>query len=126
MFDEWRRERAIRKVLRCLSRQRVAMILQPGNVWVVELAPSESSELDPILRTCHLRGWVEPIANAVPRGRLAPNGGLPEGRVFDGEAPIYRLTEGGWQALNRTHHWVVFTAVIATITFVATIVAIVS
>jgi hypothetical protein len=61
-------ERLINKTLRRLAKQRVTMILQPGNVWVIEYAVSEgeSSDISAALRTCHLWGWVAPEMNAVP------------------------------------------------------------
>jgi hypothetical protein len=39
-FENFRRERQIRRVMRTLARQRVAVVLQSGVVWVVENAPS--------------------------------------------------------------------------------------
>lgn len=38
MFADWKEERAIRRMLRKLARQRVALVLQPGNVRVIERA----------------------------------------------------------------------------------------
>jgi hypothetical protein len=124
IFDEWRKERAIKAVLRALARQRVAMILQPGNVWVVEYAPQGSDQMDVALRTCHLRGWVEPIQNAVPTGELKPDGSLPD-PLFRQMNPVYRLTEGGWHVINRTQRWIVATFVVAAVTLVVTIIGII-
>jgi len=72
-------EQFILSVLRKLARQRVALILQPGNVWVIEKAIQRNDDVDEALRTCHLRGWVEPIENAIPKIRLGPDGLLPPG-----------------------------------------------
>jgi hypothetical protein len=38
MLDDFLTERAIGQTLRKLSRQRVALILQPGGIWVIERA----------------------------------------------------------------------------------------
>jgi len=92
-FINWKREWFIRKVLRKLSRQRVSLILQPGNVWVIEKSVGEEEQVDEALRTCYLRGWVEPIEKAIPHGKLTSNGKLPEGYIFTESKPIYRLTE---------------------------------
>lgn len=119
------RERTIRRTLLQLSRQRVVGILQPGDVWVVELAPKRSEETQAALRTCHLRGWVEVVSDAVPTGSLTPDGTLPPGDPFSGAEPIYRLTEGGWNAINRTHAWVVAACVIAFASFIAGVVSVV-
>jgi hypothetical protein len=126
MFDEWRRERFIRKTLRRLAQQRVALILQPGNVLVIEKAVmvDENERVMAALQTCNLRGWVEVLSNAIPHGKLTPEGKLPEGSLYSGVAPVYRLTEAGWSAIHRTHEWVVATFVIVTITLIATILSI--
>ena len=126
MFDEWRRERFIRKTLRRLAQQRVALILQPGNFLVVEKAVmvDEDEGVMAALQTCNLRGWVEVLSNAIPHGKLTPEGKLPEGSLYSGVAPVYGLTEAGWSAIHRSHEWVVATFVIVTITLIATIISI--
>lgn len=53
------KERHIRQTLRRLARQRVALVLQPGNIWVIEYAVPENEETDATLKTCYMRGWVE-------------------------------------------------------------------
>lgn len=126
MFDEWRRERFIRKTLRRLSQQRVALILQPGNVWVIEKAVTEgkNEKVAAALRTCDLRGWVKVLQDAVPRGELTLEGKLPEGLPISGVAPIYKLTEAGWNVIHRSHEWVFATFVVVAITLIATILGI--
>jgi len=126
MFDEWRRERFIRKTLRRLSQQRVVGILQPGNFWVIEKAVSEEEgeRVIAALRTCNLRGWVEVLSNAVPHAKLTPEGKLPEGFSMSGVAPLYKLTEAGWSVIHRSHEWVVATFIIVAITLIATILSI--
>jgi hypothetical protein len=123
MLTHWRRERFIRKTLMALAKQRVALILQPGNVWVTEYAPSESVEqVAEALRTCDLRGWAEVVSNAVPQAQLKPGGKLPASLA--GVAPVYRLTEAGWAQVRRTHQWLVATfiaSLIAAIAAVATL-----
>ncbi len=122
MLLTWsKKERFIRKVLKSLSRQRVALILQPGNVFVIEKAPASQPGLEEALRTCHMRGWVEPICNAIPKGKLTKDGRLPEGDIVTGISPYYRLTEAGWSTIRRTHFWVVTTCAIALATLIGTI-----
>jgi hypothetical protein len=48
-------------------------VLQPGNVWVIEKAVPDNLETDADLKTCYMRGWVEPLENSVPKGRLKPD-----------------------------------------------------
>ena len=112
MITEFR----IRRVLRRLAKQRVAMIHQPGNVWVIEKAVKKISETDAILSTCYMRGWVEPIVDALPKGKLTPERTLPDGDIFDEVGPLYRLTDSGWSVINRSHQWLmmsIFVAVLA-------------
>lgn len=97
------KEYSIYRTLKALAKQRVAMILQPGNVWVIEKAVPNNDETEENLRTCYLRGWVEPIEKAIPKGRLEKDGSLPKGQIFENIGPIYRLTDSGWNAIHRTH-----------------------
>jgi len=122
----WRKERAIRRALRGLARQRVAAILQPGNMLVVERGPSRREPSEAALRSCHLRGWAEPIANAVRSGSLGPDGTIPEGQVYDRVGPIYRITDAGWHVLRRTHIWVIWTLLFSLLSLVAAILGVVA
>ena len=110
-------ESDIRRTLKRLSKQRVALVLQPGNVWVIENAIEDDEQTDVALRTAYMRGWVAPIENAVPKGKLTPNGALPSGNPFQEVRPLWRLTEGGWAAVNRTHWWALFAIVISVLSF---------
>jgi hypothetical protein len=96
---EWR----VYRVLRKLARQRVGLVLQPGNVWVIEFAVRDDEQTDALLKTCYMRGWVEPLENSVPKGKLAADGSLPTGNVFQSSGPVWKLTDSGWSAINRTH-----------------------
>jgi hypothetical protein len=117
------REMFIRSVLRRLAKQRVAMILQPGNVWVIEKALAEDDHVDEALRTCYLRGWIEVLDNAVPTGTLKPDGTLPEQCVTHIK-PMYRLTDSGWTVIHGTHAWIVMTWLTALATLIASIIGI--
>ena len=105
MFDDWKRERQIRKVLAGLARQRVALILQPHRVWVIEKALQRDDDVEALLMTCLMRGWIEPLQESMPTGSLTADLKLPTGPMFDRHETLYRLTEGGWNALNRMHAW---------------------
>lgn len=122
-WDGWRRECFIRKTLKRLGRQRVLEILQPGNVWVVERAVTEAEKhVAEALRTCHLRGWVEVVSDAVPQAQLGPGGQLPRVDSPHGVAPIYRLTGEGWNEIRRTHTWVLLTFAAALASLIATLI----
>ena len=116
-----RREWSIYRTLKGLSRQRVALILQPGNVWVIEKALKETEETAANLRTCHLRGWVEPLENAVAQGSLTPEGNLPDQKLFTHVGPIYRLTDSGWAAIHRTHVLILLSTFLALITLIVSL-----
>lgn len=121
IFSEIQKEWGIRRTLRSLSKQRVAVVLQPGNVWVIEKAVEDSAETDADLKTCYMRGWVEPIENALPRGKLTPEGELPDGDIFDRIGPVYKLTDSGWSVINRSHQWLLITIVLGFLTLISAI-----
>ena len=114
-------ESAIRHTLKRLSRQRVALVLQPGNVWVIENAVEDNEQTDTALKTAYMRGWVAPIENAIPTGSLLPDGSLPPGNLFQGVAPLWQLTEGGWTAVNRSHWWALFAILISLLSFTVSV-----
>jgi hypothetical protein len=113
-FEGWRRERRIRGVLKRMARQRVCMILPPQGVWVIECAVPDAPGTEEAFRTCHLRGWVEPIENAIPKGELDAEGKPREPKKYFTEVgPLYRLTEAGWNVIRGTHALLVATCTIA-------------
>lgn len=121
MFEGIRRERLVHRTLRTLSKQRVVDILQPGGVWLLERAlMHEDPGVAASLRTCHLRGWVEIVEDAVPHGSIDANANI---NYPEGTAPVYRLTEAGWAALNRTHEWVIRTFIVAAAALVVALLA---
>lgn len=121
MFENIRKERLIRKALRAIARQRVALILKPGNVMVVENSTPDTEWFDLAVKTAHIRGWVEILHDSIPMGRLRFEGNTP---VFPNEAEqqaMYRLTEGGWAIINRSHTWIRATFFISFLGVVATL-----
>lgn len=105
-------ERTIHRTLRRLSRQRVRLVLQPGNVLVIEKAVGSDEDTDAALRTCWLRGWAEPVEHAIPAGKLTLDGQLPS-PMFTGVTTIYRITDSGWSFVHRSHMWLLMTVLIA-------------
>lgn len=120
-WTSFRRERNIRRVLRSLAGHRVVIVLQPGNVWVIENAPTSFPDYAEALSTCLLRGWIDVLDEAVPHGQLGANG-LPDSKaLFQGKGTIYRVTDSGWAVINRTHTWVLATFAVALLALVATV-----
>ncbi|MNR18270.1 hypothetical protein D3C85_1349920 [compost metagenome] len=109
LIYNWR----IYRLLRRLARQRVGMVLQPGNYWVIEYAVEDNQETDALLKTCYMRGWVEPLQNSVPKGRLQADGSLPNGPMFDSAGPIWKLTDAGWGVIHRRHELGILALVVA-------------
>jgi hypothetical protein len=120
-FEGFRRERNTRRVLRALAGQRVAMILQPGHVLVVENAPSNLPFQQESLNTCLLRGWIEVLHEGVPTGQLSPGDTSLPDQPFTSRAPIYRITDSGWSVINRTHFWVISTFAVALLALIASV-----
>jgi len=101
MFDEI--ERTIRATLRGVARQRVRLVLQPGNVWVVDRTMNEGDDTEAALFTCQMRGWVEPLHHAVPSSSLTSDLRLPPHFRIEKEKTIYRLTSAGWSVIHRSY-----------------------
>lgn len=116
-----RREYSIYQTLKGLAKQRVGMILNPGNTWVIEYALPDTERNQENLRTCHMRGWVDVLENSVPTGRVTKEGDLETRQVFSGRKPIYRLTDSGWNAIHRTHVQTLLGVIVALLGIVITI-----
>lgn len=121
VFVSWKRERRIRRVLTKLARQRVVGVLQPGGVWVIEKALKRDDDAEAALATCLMRGWIEPLHENMPGADLDPDNLLRSPLPFTRTVTTYRLTEGGWAALNRAHAWTLVNVIIAVLSLAATI-----
>jgi hypothetical protein len=119
MFAGFSRERTIRRTLRRLARQRVAIVLQPGNCWVIENAVEDNAKTDAALKTCLMRGWVEPMERAVPMGQFIPSGGLPP--KLDGVGTLYKLTSTGWSVVHRARQLALLAIVISVLSVLVSI-----
>ena len=119
-FTALKRERRVRRVLRSLAGQRVVAVLQPGNVWLIENAP-ELPGKEEAITTCLMRGWVEVLQDAVPKGQLGPDGLPDRNEPFKEHGTIYRITDSGWAVINRTHTWVMATFAVSLLALVAVV-----
>lgn len=115
MFDDFRRERRVRHALRAIARQRVALVLQPGNVQVVERSPPKEEWFELGVRTAQIRGWVEILHENLPTGAVQMKGNTPQLPSNMTPETHYKLTEGGWSVLNRSHAWVLATFIVSTV-----------
>ena len=60
-----------------------------------------------------MRGWVEPLHDNMPTGKLEAFLADPHGQMFTENQTLFRLTEGGWAALNRAHVWTLANTLLA-------------
>lgn len=100
MFKSLKYNWKIHRLLRQLAKQRVGMVLQPGNVWVIEHAVKDTEETKALLYTCQLRGWIELLHESVPNCWLNSDGSLPNGIPFNSKEHIWKLTDSGWAAIH--------------------------
>lgn len=125
MFDDFRRERQVRRALRAIARQRVALVLQPGNVQVVERSPAKEEWFELGVRTAQIRGWVEVLHENLPTGTVHMKGNTPQLPSTMNPETHYKLTEGGWAVLNRSHAWVLATFIVSTVGLIVSAVSLV-
>lgn len=77
--------------------------------------------MDEALTTCLMRGWVEVLVGAVPKGQVAKDG-LPDcDEPFKGHGTIYRITDSGWAVINRTQTWLMATFAVSLLALVAVV-----
>jgi hypothetical protein len=115
MLDDFLQERQIRRALKAVARQRVAMVLQPENVLVVERSTPDEEWFELGVLTCQIRGWVEVLHENLPTGTVKFQGNDPKFPQEMKAKTHYRLTEGGWAILNRSHAWVLATFIVSAI-----------
>jgi hypothetical protein len=115
------RERDVKRALEAIAQQRVVMF-QPNGYPVIEMGTPDKEWFHVAAATAHIRGWVEILDSDMPMATLKVEDGSPiqqttpfKPRVF------YRLTEGGWMVLRRSHGWVVATFWISLLTLAATL-----
>jgi hypothetical protein len=109
-----KREYSIRKTLRQLAKQRVAMVHQPGNYWVIEKAMPRTKQNEENLQTSMMRGWVEILHESVPTQNLTDSMKIKDSAKAKNQH-LYRLTDAGWNAIHRTNVLVVLGLILAVI-----------
>jgi hypothetical protein len=119
VFDDLIYEFKMHRVLKKLARQRVAMILEPGNVPVVERAIGRNEQTKAFLLTAQIRGWVDILHEDMLTGKLDDNRGINTEQPFQSKENHWKLTDSGWGAIQRRHQLSILNLSIAVIgTFV--------
>ena len=115
MFYDLRRDRQVKRALRAIARKRVAMVLQPGDLQVVERSPPREEWFELGVRTALIRGWVEVLYEGMPTGTLQLLGNVPQMPNSMAPTTHYKLTEGGWAVLNRSQAWIFATFMVSVV-----------
>ena len=102
MFSDFIYEFKMHRLLKKVGRQRVTMILEPGNVPVIERAISRDEKTKGLLLTAEIRGWVEVLHEALPTGQIDQDGRFNE-QPFQSLETHWKLTDSGWAAIQRRH-----------------------
>jgi len=121
MFENFIRERQVRRALKAIARQRVTLILQPGDVELIELSPPDEEWFQLGMRTARIRGWVEVLHENLPTGTVQMKGNSPQLPNNMTPKTHYRLTEAGWAVLNRSHAWVLATFIVSSVALVVSV-----
>ena len=121
-WTSFKRERNIRRFLIALSKQRVVVVAQPGNFWIIERAPTGMPDQEEATATCRMRGWIDVLEDAVPKGEWDAQGKPDMQRSFRRTEPLYRLTDSGWAVINRVQTWLIATFVVSVVAVLATLV----
>ncbi len=115
MIRDFLYELKVQKVLKKIAKQRVALILQPGNVPVIERAIGSDEETQAIILTAQIRGWVEVLHEDMPTGKVDENGYFNKAQPFDKLETYWKLTDSGWAVIQRRHQLSVLSLLVAII-----------
>jgi hypothetical protein len=88
---------------------------------VIEKAVKTTAETDTALKTCHMRGWVEPLESAIAQGKLTPDGRLPNN--FAGVGTLYKLTSAGWAVIYRSNQIALVALLISAISLLISVIS---
>jgi hypothetical protein len=115
------RERDVKRALQAIAGQRVVMF-QPNGYPVIEMGTPDEEWFHVSAATAHIRGWVEVLQNDMPMATLKLREGASPLQTTPFKPQVfYRLTEGGWMVLRRSHGWVVATFWISLLTLAGTL-----
>jgi hypothetical protein len=99
LIYEWKIHRLLKKI----ARQRVTMILKPGDIKVIERAVGHDEETLTLIYTAEMRGWVELLHTAVPTGKIEEIKSFNFKQPLQSKEDYWKLTDSGWAAIQRRH-----------------------
>lgn len=104
-----------------IAKQRVALVLIPGDIWVIENSLIIDNNFEAEVATCLMRGWIDILEKSIRFGQLTKNGKLPNkslDKLFNETGNIYRITESGWAVINRQKTILIVALLIAFMTLI--------
>ena len=113
MIDDFIYEFKMHRLLKKVARQKIRMILEPGNVPVIERAVGHDEETKALLLTAQIRGWVEVLHESMPTGQIDPDGSFNPSQPFQSVEDHWKLTDSGWAAIQRRHQISIFSVAVA-------------
>ncbi|HHC6463055.1 hypothetical protein HJ014_18840 [Vibrio parahaemolyticus] len=114
-------EQQLLAVLNKIKRQRVAIILEPGNVPVIERAIGNDESIKAMLLTAQIRGWVEVLHENIPTGQVSASGEMNMSNPFSSVQTYWKLTDSGWAAIQRRHQLSIFAFAVSVVGVVVAI-----
>lgn len=108
MISDLTYELKIHRLLKKVARQRITMILEPGNVPVIERAVGHDENTKALLLTAQIRGWVEILHEDMPTGQINDDGSFNSDQPFQSHENHWKLTDSGWAAIQRRHQISIF------------------
>ena len=103
MIGDFIYEFRMHRLLKKIARQRVAMILEPGSIPVIERAIKTNEETKTLLLTAQIRGWVDILHEDMPTGKLDSSGSINSDMPFQSKENHWKLTDSGWGAIQRRY-----------------------
>jgi len=111
----------IHRLLRKFAKQRITVVHKEQNVWLIEYAVKHTDENSNLLRTCYMRGWIEPMQESVGFGEVNDDGTLVGDQLYNRIDTMWKLTDSGWGAINRNHQLMVLGVFLTIISIVISI-----
>lgn len=115
LIKDFQYEQNLLNLLRNIKRQRVVVILDPGDVPVIERAIGHDENTRAMLLTAQIRGWVEVLYENTLTGDVSSSGEIDVSKPFTSTQTYWKLTDSGWGAIQRRHQLNIFAFVVSVV-----------